>query len=136
MLIRQCNHAPRAIKTQVKRFEQCFRIEGKEGISPLIARHRSQTTPHNGQRLLGCTPSELKLIRLEATGDMLVEFVPKFFLPLHAPKARNRQHGLGLIHEKLHHLSQGVHLLIGFQVFQTIKANHQGLTIACQQEPK
>ena len=67
-----------------------FRVEGKEGFSPLIARHRSQTTPHNGQRLLGCTPSELKLIRLEATGDMLVEFVPKFFFPLHAPKAHNR----------------------------------------------
>ena len=67
---------------------------------------------------------------------MLIELVAEFFFPLHAPKAHDRQHRLGLIDEKLHHLSQGVNVLIGFQVFQTIKANHQRLLVACQQEPQ
>src|SRR6266567_2744666 len=39
-LIGQCNHTPRAIETQVKCFEQFFRVEGKEGLRLLIARHR------------------------------------------------------------------------------------------------
>jgi hypothetical protein len=65
---------------------------------------------------------------------MLIEFVAEFFFPLHPPKAHYGQHRLGLIDEKLHHLPQGVNVLISLQVFQTIKAHHQRLTVACQQE--
>ena len=39
-LIGQRNHASWAIETQMKRFEQFFCVEGKEGLRSLIARHR------------------------------------------------------------------------------------------------
>ena len=62
----------------MKCFEQFFRIEGEKGLCVLIAGHRRQTIPYNGQGLRGCTATQFKLVCLEATGDMLIEFMAEF----------------------------------------------------------